>query len=301
MVVAESITIHKSQGSTLEKVSILMKKGMERSLVYVALSRATSLDGLFLIGEFHPPTPPKEDHPVVKEMKRLRESALLTPKFQHLRTVQQDNIQIVCFNVQSLGFHFKSIINDGVFINSHILLLQEIWLKASDKIDIPGMIEVQRNALESRTPRGTIIYAKNDQPATPKETFCFEHNNHRIEITSCMIFDVLLVNIYKKPNTSFEFFKDKINQIEHLFRHDNVIFCGDFNDNFANNEENNSTVKFLREAFNLRKVSQCSPTTNDGTSIDAVFAKLDNFSCETFIYESYFSHHKPIVIRLKRQ
>jgi ATP-dependent exoDNAse (exonuclease V) alpha subunit len=66
------MTIHKSQGSTMEKVTVFLKKGMERSLIYVAFSRATTLNGLFLIGEFKPPSPPGPNHLPTKEMRRPR-------------------------------------------------------------------------------------------------------------------------------------------------------------------------------------------------------------------------------------
>ncbi|CAG9807951.1 unnamed protein product [Chironomus riparius] len=98
IVPAEAISIHKSQGSTLENVTILLVPRMSRSLIYVACSRAKTLDGLYLIGKFKSPTPPRDDHPVVLEMKRLRETAQLIPKFQHLKSIPANEIQIVSFN-----------------------------------------------------------------------------------------------------------------------------------------------------------------------------------------------------------
>ncbi|CAG9799161.1 unnamed protein product [Chironomus riparius] len=100
IVPAEAISIHKSQGSTLENVTILLVPRMSRSLIYVACSRAKTLDGLYLIGKFKSPTPPRDDHPVVLEMKRLRETAQLIPKFQHLKSIPANEIQIVSFNVK---------------------------------------------------------------------------------------------------------------------------------------------------------------------------------------------------------
>ncbi|GBP58779.1 ATP-dependent DNA helicase PIF1 [Eumeta japonica] len=59
IVPAEGITIHKSQGATLEKVVVHISKNVKRSMLYVACSRAMSSFGLFLVvnsGTFKPPS-----------------------------------------------------------------------------------------------------------------------------------------------------------------------------------------------------------------------------------------------------
>jgi hypothetical protein len=49
--ICEAMTIHKSQGQTFEKVCICLSKIMTTQLYYVALSRVTSLNGLYLYSE----------------------------------------------------------------------------------------------------------------------------------------------------------------------------------------------------------------------------------------------------------
>lgn len=50
--VAEAITIHKSQGSSLSKVVVSLGNRNDTAMGYVAYSRATTISGLFIIGNF---------------------------------------------------------------------------------------------------------------------------------------------------------------------------------------------------------------------------------------------------------
>lgn len=46
---AEAMTIHKSQGSTLDKIAVSFKGRIQKHMVYVALSRVISLEGLIMV------------------------------------------------------------------------------------------------------------------------------------------------------------------------------------------------------------------------------------------------------------
>lgn len=49
LTIAEGMTIHKMQGQSTEIIVVSLGDSMERSLLYVALSRATTLNELYLI------------------------------------------------------------------------------------------------------------------------------------------------------------------------------------------------------------------------------------------------------------
>ncbi|VDN22993.1 unnamed protein product [Gongylonema pulchrum] len=87
LVPAEAMTIHKSQGQTYPSVVVHLTARMTCDLLYVALSRATSLSGLFIIGSFQPPRGPQNNDPLVAELRR-QEQCVLLPKFKFLRSTR---------------------------------------------------------------------------------------------------------------------------------------------------------------------------------------------------------------------
>jgi len=107
-----ALTTHKSQGMSLPLVVVHLTGRMSRPLLYVACSRATSLNGLYLIGIFSPPSPIPMNDFLNAEMKRWQ-SAKLTPRFQFLR-ISQPDIQFMYHNVQSHRKHWSLVENDFV-------------------------------------------------------------------------------------------------------------------------------------------------------------------------------------------
>ncbi|CAF4966418.1 unnamed protein product [Rotaria sp. Silwood1] len=73
----EAMTIYKSQCDTYEKVVVNLKKGMTRSELYVASSRATKAGGLYLVGDFVPPKPPESNDAAAMMFKNMRSERML--------------------------------------------------------------------------------------------------------------------------------------------------------------------------------------------------------------------------------
>ncbi|CAD6226275.1 GSCOCG00011863001-RA-CDS, partial [Cotesia congregata] len=71
IVPAEAITIHKSQGGTYNNVVIHLAKGMKKNELYVAFSRCTKLNGLFIVGDLNIPLFQNPYDQVQIEIKRL--------------------------------------------------------------------------------------------------------------------------------------------------------------------------------------------------------------------------------------
>lgn len=73
---AEAITIHKSQGDTILSVAVHIAPRMSRNCLYVALSRATSLNGLYVVGKFIPPSTPSLTDVIELELVRLKQNQI---------------------------------------------------------------------------------------------------------------------------------------------------------------------------------------------------------------------------------
>ncbi|KAG5669720.1 hypothetical protein PVAND_000015 [Polypedilum vanderplanki] len=127
---AEAITIHKSQGRSESKIVIdvrnpsKIKNHMDRQKWYA-------------------PNEIKPDDDVNAEMNLLRQSPLV-PKYQFLRVVPENVIQIVSHNTQSIRKHITTIVSDQVFSSSHIVTLQESWAIDNESYNIPDFEEISR-------------------------------------------------------------------------------------------------------------------------------------------------------------
>lgn len=278
------------------------------------MSRATTLDGLFLIGKFKktkpdPSTVAGQTRPTnnvqrqkiypQQEMSRLRNEALLHPKFETLHNVPNNCIQLVSHNVQSLKPHINSIRQDTIFIKSKLLLLQETWVKTIDDentISIPNKRIILKNSLVGNMAKGkgTIIYGCDKEHIL--SVACFDrHHNCPIDITIAKWKDVFIINMYQSSQTTNSELTTALNKLNDYLNQPNVILSGDFNENLF---DNSCRISNKLKTYGLSLLSPRKSTTIRKTIIDGVFGHLDNYTCDVKVYESYFSDHKPLVIRL---
>ena len=129
-------TTHKEQGLSLDKVvvsfDLLKQRKFNPGQMYVALSRVTSLEGLFLIGTF------KEsafvvDQRVNTEYERLRNECLF--KIDGCSDIGEELTIALC-NVRSLKKHLPDIKADRRFFKSDIILCTETQIMKNEIADI---------------------------------------------------------------------------------------------------------------------------------------------------------------------
>ena len=126
-------TVHKVQGLTLNEIVVSFELFKQKSFncgqVYVALSRATSLQGLHVLGKLEQKHI-RVDRRVCDEYKRLRNECLLEEVTIDLEG--DFTLSAVLLNVRSLRRHCIDVRHDRKLFNSDLILLTETQLRPSD-------------------------------------------------------------------------------------------------------------------------------------------------------------------------
>ena len=203
---AEGITIHKSQDSTYKNIVLhIENNSMDTRLLYVAFSRVTSLNGLFIEGIYTPPNIKSNDK-AKNEINRLKiENPLhIDLKFpQDFRTKQ--NIIVMFHNVRSLNKQLFDISSDRAFINADILLFVETWTSKNDPlfIDEFALFSTQ-DCKNNQQHFGNAVFIKilileNNYV----HKFYDEHFQEKINVTGLFINDNALIFVYNKITASY--------------------------------------------------------------------------------------------------
>ncbi|GFU13927.1 uncharacterized protein TNCV_940961 [Trichonephila clavipes] len=175
-----AITIHKSQGGTFDEVVFNYDKSQQIQIVYVALSRVTSIDGLYLTND-------KDDlkfyhgrgstAPTVKDIRdeydRMANHRLPTLSMQARAFCKRDVIaernedqggylhrrrQLILIvsasNAQSLVAHAGDIESDNILMNSDYMVISETWMNCANTVMINGF-ELREQVI---TPHLNIVH-----------------------------------------------------------------------------------------------------------------------------------------------
>ena len=123
---AWACTVHKVQGLSLRKIvvsfQLLKQRNFNYGHIYVALSRVTTLEGLYVLGCLSVKAI-RADPRALEEYNRMRsESSLPVSKFEHL---QSNSITISLLNIISLSNHLVDLINYKRILESDIICLTE--------------------------------------------------------------------------------------------------------------------------------------------------------------------------------
>lgn len=331
IVSACAVTIHKSQGGTFNELVYEYERRHEHSLVYVALSRATNLQGLYLVSPqndfvfYHGKSTPRSTQPVQEEYQRLRSNRLITIQDQLLEIIEatsQDHLIFMVFNCQSLRANAKNM-NDPVTNHSKFLLLTETWLQNDEDVPILENFKlVSRFKNSQDNPKragGVAIFMRKDQNFLTFVPAAYQSTTNSITGDSCVFnykidranIHIHFICIYIRPNNSLNDVKLFLSQVLALYSpHVSrilalstdtakvpLILAGDFNVNFTSSL-GQDLIDWLADKFGLKYCNRDIPTTLNNTSIDAIFYRgLQEI--DTYVYMSHFSYHKPLLAIVK--
>ena len=118
-------TVHKVQGLSLDQFvlscNLLKQRSFNPGQFYVGISRATSLEGLFLTGKFDKKVIVVDER-VKAEYDYLRQEQLLESLNNENQLENNVFLELKICNVQSLGRHIVVMRSDSFFTNSDIIL-----------------------------------------------------------------------------------------------------------------------------------------------------------------------------------
>ncbi len=158
LVGANGMTIAKSQGSSMPIVVVSMKRKLSREQLYVACSRATTSQGLYIDGEFVAPAYPGDDDDVTKEMEILRNVPV------KLLGQVPLNCKVYFHNVENFVKHRADLLADRNAMSADVIALIEPHVRSQDCVDINGYICDSRKysggTLNWRNSEGHLIYRK---------------------------------------------------------------------------------------------------------------------------------------------
>lgn len=146
---ANGMTVNKSQGSSLEKVVACVGNKISREKLYVACSRATSLEGLYIVGQFKPPSFPGLSDPITIEMNELSKSPY-TFNLQFSDSSQQGGIYF--HNIEGFLSHQADLLCDPSIMSHDYLILVEPRILPLNTVNLNGYVtSFRKNSAKSNT------------------------------------------------------------------------------------------------------------------------------------------------------
>ena len=324
-------TIQKAQGGTYSEVVYHYEKRHDQDLVYVALSRVTGLNGLYIVSEdgnkqfYHTGCRvTKQTQDLRIELERLSLNPLITITDEISNFIMsQRGFSMISFNVQSLRTHSEDI-SASLTKSINTLVLCETNLRNNEQINIPNFHCVSRQKHSTSRYGGVAILKNNDNSLRVHSEMQAYINNMSVSQTTasesavgdfcaaiCQLDEnrkLVIASIYIQANQKINDVMDflgfhlapfatssaQIFRSREIYSRMPVFLSGDFNTDFKK-EESAPLIEYLREVFNLEMINDRNiPTTRYGTTIDAVFTRyIEKIECKSLF--TYFSYHKILV------
>ncbi len=300
LVLCYGLTIHKTQGLTVEGIVVNMTKGtFMHGQAYVAFSRVRKVDGLYIIGYDRKKVTSSPE--VDQEMERLRQN--LIPDLPE-PVISRGNIllSIGHLNIQGL-MSSKDYLTDDPLIQCDVLCLTETRLSPpvpDKKLPFHSNDIIERKD-RNKDGGGVLIRARQKTKAVPLQL-----SPSAIEIAGVEIFcpeRVVVICCYMPPTTDKDVFLAGLTQILEVFQSRSVIVLGDFNENLYEYQlkEGDENIEMADEQGKCKKIYNAmvglgfsqiihEPTHDSGSQIDHIYVKNIHMD-ETDVQDIYFSDH----------
>ncbi|XP_055587414.1 uncharacterized protein LOC129739899 [Uranotaenia lowii] len=290
------MTVHKSQGGTFSEIVFSYESCQEQQLVYVGLSRVTSIDGLYLTNprnnfKFHHcknVSSPRIDA-LRTELQRLSNHRLRTIGDDIMTEITSNSsaCTLISMNVQSLNAHSLDISTDRVLTSVNFLAISETWLTNNSNPTIAGydciVLEKRDDtraggvAIFQNTTTSAITLSHTIKKFNSSDDQALDEADHFGDICaaeiSMMGTNMLLFSLYISPGTTLrqkKYFLTR-NLIMYARLATPIIVTGDFNIDVSK-PGNDELISFMKTYLFLDLASDpTQATTLGGSCIDLTF------------------------------
>jgi len=300
---AAAKTIHRSQGDTETRIVVnLETKRKIPHVHYVALSRVTTIEGLYITDLCENKIQVHSD--VKTEMARLRTKASLNLCIPRLYELSSSFFKLCFLNARSLHKHIDDLRNEHNFNNAELIMCSETRFSPldDDNMYIIQGYQLFRNdnqVFNTRPYGGTAIYSRHSFASG----FPYNSNTNGIEITVVKVStlpNVTITAIYRSPKISLTLLCRSLIQVLDSISSQYNIIIGDSNVNWMNEIERRPLYNLLVTERNYKQLIS-HYTTDNRTIIDHIYTDflLDSHADTTSgTLETYFTDHKAIWLAL---
>ena len=291
---AWAVTIHKVQGQTTDKAVISME-GLTAAMAYVALSRVTTLEGLYLTNYDQSKIFCNKD--IEANVGKMSSFDLSTAN-PLLELDHNKNFIIVHHNIQSLRCHIEDLKSNTQMRNAHVICLSETWLTDNDILEDLVIDGYTLETLNVGRARGVAMYIQNsvDYSVLP----ILSNDCDTLAIRTYGATNMLIAVVYKPPGTRYGTFCTEMNNITaqtELLETDHAVFVGDFNIDLM--KDNTIPPRVFENYY--QAISE--PTTSNETLLDHIYIRpkpsINDFTAS--VLPTYYSYHRPVFIAIKRK
>ncbi len=284
---AWAVTIHKVQGQTTDQAVISMKN-LRQAMAYVAISRVTHIDGVYLTNF---------DVSKIICDERIADCMSQMPMCDLSLSNPLSDIDhctrfiIVHHNIQSLNCHLEDLKSNTEIRNAHVICLSETWLDDSnlDPLSISGY---SMEVVNSGKGRGVAMYIQNS--VQYNRLHLSTEYSDVLAIRTCGNTNMLIVAIYKPVATTPRQFTSDMNDVTahiEVLDTDYNVLVGDFNRDLLKDS--------IMPVFRTYKQLIEKPTTNHGTLLDHIYIKPIPQEYTSSVMTTHYSYHNPTFVAIK--
>ena len=306
LTLAYAVSIHKVQGLSLTNVVISFDLVKQRTFnygqIYVALSRATSLNGIHVLGTLENKHV-KADPRVHEEYERLRNSSNRYLTIQTNENHHDDAVLTICLlNIRSLRKHSIDIKYDSTIMNSDIIALTETQLlphsnDSEIKNDLQPFTLYRQDHPTDRF-CSLALCTKNTVQTCDQQYFPQVNAKKFTIINNTTLLSYTILVLYRKNSSNISQYVQYLRNILNSNAIDMIL--GDFNINYLNNDTI-QPLKSLMDSLEYSQIIQSPTFVSAGSTLDHVYVKPTFDIVQNSIVSVYYSDHDAIKISIKHK